>query len=105
MNFGEALHNIKNGTKVAREGWNGKGMYIFLFSKSEFCIQNDDMSMDYPIDDETDTPIQHIGFDGINGFNPIGDFILLKTAKGNCIPWVTSQEDVLAEDWTIADFN
>jgi hypothetical protein len=28
MDFGEALKELKNGKKVAREGWNGKGMWI-----------------------------------------------------------------------------
>jgi hypothetical protein len=30
MNFGEALENLKKGNKVAREGWNGKGMWLDL---------------------------------------------------------------------------
>ena len=30
MNFGEALEALKAGKKVARAGWNGKGMYIYL---------------------------------------------------------------------------
>jgi hypothetical protein len=28
MNFGCAIEALKNGMKVAREGWNGKGMFI-----------------------------------------------------------------------------
>ena len=30
MNFGRALDYMKDGNKLAREGWNGKGMYIEL---------------------------------------------------------------------------
>lgn len=30
MNFGEALNLLRSGHKVAREGWNGKGMWIAL---------------------------------------------------------------------------
>ena len=30
MDFGKALEALKNGKKVAREGWNGKGMWINL---------------------------------------------------------------------------
>jgi len=30
MNFGEALELLKDGNRVAREGWNGKGMWIAL---------------------------------------------------------------------------
>lgn len=30
MNFGQALEELKKGGRVAREGWNGKGMFLFL---------------------------------------------------------------------------
>lgn len=30
MNFGIALEELKQGNKVARKGWNGKGMWIEL---------------------------------------------------------------------------
>ena len=30
MNFGQAIEQMKNGAKVAREGWNGKGMFVVL---------------------------------------------------------------------------
>lgn len=28
MDFGEALDELKNGSRVARNGWNGKGMFV-----------------------------------------------------------------------------
>ena len=30
LNFGQAIEALKRGEKVAREGWNGKGMWIAL---------------------------------------------------------------------------
>jgi hypothetical protein len=30
MDFGTALVGLKSGLKMAREGWNGKGMFIYL---------------------------------------------------------------------------
>lgn len=30
MNFGQAIESLKLGSKVAREGWNGKGMWLNL---------------------------------------------------------------------------
>ena len=30
MDFGEALKHLQAGTKVAREGWNGEGMWLAL---------------------------------------------------------------------------
>ena len=30
LTFGEALEALKRGKRIAREGWNGKGMFLFL---------------------------------------------------------------------------
>lgn len=30
MNFGDAILHLKNGLKVARSGWNGRGMWLHL---------------------------------------------------------------------------
>lgn len=35
MDFGEALHALKNGHSVCREGWNGKGMWLALQTPAE----------------------------------------------------------------------
>ena len=37
MNFGKAIENLKNGYKVARKGWNGKGMHLVLISWKIFA--------------------------------------------------------------------
>lgn len=40
MTFGAAIEQMKAGERVAREGWNGKGMYLFVetFPERETCI-------------------------------------------------------------------
>jgi len=35
MKFGDAIEMMRDGHKVARSGWNGKGMYVFLESSIE----------------------------------------------------------------------
>jgi len=30
MNFGQAIEEMKKGSQVTREGWNGKGMWVAL---------------------------------------------------------------------------
>lgn len=30
LNFGDAIKALKTGKKVARKGWNGKGMFLWL---------------------------------------------------------------------------
>ena len=76
FSFGEAIKYLKRGMKVARKGWNGKGMYLFLadgegltscFSASDFkCTSS----------------------------------VCMKTAQNTiCVGWVASQADMFAEDW------
>lgn len=101
IQWGEAIEELKKGNHVRRIGWNGKGMFLFLFSLSPLCIKNYDDSFDFPLDDDSENHIGHIGFEFNDEFLPIADFILLKTASGKCIPWNASQEDQLAWDWEV----
>lgn len=36
MNFGQAIELVKSGKRVARAGWNGKGMYIYLRREDDY---------------------------------------------------------------------
>ena len=85
MNFGQALEALKQGSKVARAGWNGKGMFIFLVPGSTFKVNRPPLLGIYPEDTEIK---YHAHID-------------MKTATGEIVPWLASQTDVLAEDWEI----
>ena len=39
MNFGQAIEAVKNGKLVARQGWNGKGMFIFMRPECELTAE------------------------------------------------------------------
>jgi len=84
MDFGSALLNLKEGHRLARGGWNGKGMFLYYVPASS-----------YP----PATKIARIAFDGKDV--PYGAYIAMKTAQGNVIPWLASQTDMLAEDWVV----
>ena len=75
MNFSDALNLIKQGFKVQRKGWNGKKMWI--------TICND--YTPYNVD--------------CNNYD-ILPFIIMKTADDKLVPWLASQTDILADDWT-----
>ena len=76
MDFGEAIRKLKEGKKVARQGWNGKGMYITLIPAGNASFQGYDMQ----------------------------DCIGMKTANDVMQPgWLASQNDMLAEDWCIVE--
>ena len=82
--FGDAIKALKQGKKVARRGWNGKNMWLFLLFGKD--IQNS-MNLVYGDND-----------DGL----PILDSICMKTADRKIIVgWLASQTDILAKDWEI----
>ena len=83
MNFSDALIMVKSGTKVARSGWNGKGMFIFLVPGSTFEVNRPPLLGIYP---EGTKINYHAHID-------------MRTADGQIVPWLASQTDILADDW------
>ena len=80
MTFGLAIEALKQGKKVARKGWNGKGMWLILTKMY------------------THTLIEQGGYN----LNYV-PFITMKTADDKFVPWLASQRDLLAEDWVIVE--
>lgn len=87
MRFGEALDALEQGKRVARVGWNGKGMFLFLVPGSTFKVSRPPLLGIYPEGTE------------IN-YHPHVD---MKTADGTVVPWLCSQTDMLARDWTVVE--
>lgn len=87
MSFGHALHALKAGKRVARAGWNGKGMFLFLVPGSRFTVNRAPLLGIYPEGTQID-------------YHPHID---MKTAQGYVVPWLASQADMLADDWTLVD--
>lgn len=85
FNFSQALELVKNGARLARTGWNGKGMFIFLVPGSEFKVNRPPLLGIYP----EGTEIKYHGH------------VDMRTADGQIVPWLCSQTDMLAEDWAI----
>lgn len=87
LSFSHALDLLKTqpGLKIARAGWNGKGMYLFLIG----------------------TDAREVGTGGwtyTNGWNDnmeLLPFIAMKTADDKVVPWLASQTDILANDWCV----
>lgn len=77
MDFGWALRQLKEGKKVCRLGWNGKGIYIELQRPDEYSKMTQ--------------PYVYIVTTGLQSDNP--------NAPRGVVPWVVSQTDLMAEDW------
>ena len=96
LSFEEALICLKDGSKVAREGWNGKGMYIYMTSGS--VVQFDELKP------ETQENLRTLLNDGGADCVEISSHIDMKAADNTItIGWVPSQADMFAEDWHIVD--
>lgn len=72
--FGWALEKLKKGLKVARKGWNGKGLWLELQRPDEHSKMT--------------LPYIYMNY-------PKGD----KYHDGCRVPWLASQTDMLEEDW------
>lgn len=85
VGFGTVITHLKNGGRAAREGWNGKGMFIFLVPGSVFEVNRAPLLGIYPEGTKVN-------------YQPHID---MKTAQDTVVPWLASQSDVLAEDWDL----
>jgi len=78
--FGWALNQLRNGNKVARKGWNGRGIFIELQRPDEHSKMT--------------SPYIFINTTGLQTDN--------SDAPKSLVPWLASQTDMLAEDWEIS---
>ena len=84
MNFGQAIEALKQGKEVARAGWNGKGMSLYLITGTEL-----------------QTALKY-GYGEYKGEPAFVDTIAMITAQNTIVVgWLASQTDMLAEDWII----
>jgi len=76
MNFGQAIEALKDGKKVAREGWNGAGMHL----EAQFPDERSKMTHPYL-------------------------FMTIPECKEGTrrLPWQPAQVDLFAEDWQIVE--
>lgn len=76
LTFGDAIHFLKAGKRVARHGWNGKGMWLEMQRPDEHSKMTlPYLYLNYP-NDSANTP-------------------------GARVPWLASQTDTLGEDWVV----
>lgn len=82
LSFGDALELLKRGHSVSRKGWNGKGLRLVLQRPDEHSKMTlPYIYMQYPSTPASENaPASH------------------KDAR---VPWLASQTDMLAEDWSI----
>lgn len=88
MTFGQAIEALKLGSHVAREGWNGKGMFVVYQKGYPEGIKCNKQTADAFKINEGDLFV----------CNP---YLQIKNVNGSVSMWVPSINDCLAEDWVI----
>lgn len=95
MTFGEAIEALKKGYRVSRQGWNGKGMFLFLHERME-CE-----SVEGPENVYIKTLKELKEKNGSVKFVPV---ICMKAANDEVVVgWLASQTDMLSNDWIIIE--
>lgn len=105
LNFGDAIEMLKRGNRVARAGWNGKGMYLWMnqgivdasqpgFAAAGWPQYGNQMTLD---------GVRLAMFEpGPAGITTRMPNINMRTASGATVTgWLASQTDMLAEDWVV----
>lgn len=87
--IGRAVKALREGERVRRRGWNGKGMFLVFVPGTEGVVLR------------AGTPYaRHLG---VGTTQAIGPHIDMYTAQGVMQPgWLASQADLLATDWELA---
>ena len=73
VGIGVAVDHLRAGYKVRRDGWNGEGMFLYAVSA-----------------DRGERPHMR-------------EYVMLRTAQDDLVPWTCSQTDLLATDWELVE--
>ena len=93
MSFGHALEALKHGCKVARAGWNGKGMWLILVAGTPEAKLREGT----PYRDAT-------GLEECEILPHIDMWTVNADGRRAMLPgWLASQSDMLADDWMIIE--
>lgn len=93
LSFGDAITALKNGYRVLRAGWKGKGMYLWLLPEAKV-----------PSDWCKEPHLKELAERNPDGSKTMHCLpsIRMKTADGKVLTgWLASQTDMLSDDWQI----
>jgi hypothetical protein len=90
INFGDAIRALKEGKKVRRVGWNGKGMFV-VYQKG------------YPEGISCNLQTANAWGMAEGDLFKCEPYLQIQMVNGSHSMWVPSINDVLADDWEIID--
>lgn len=91
LTFGDALHYLKLGKKVARAGWNGKGMWLIMVPGRVDAKLSDGTPYQRALNSNICEILPHIDMWTVNA-----------QGRRAMLPgWMASQTDMLSSDWEV----
>lgn len=92
MDYSDALRKLKDGHRVARSGWNGKGMWLYCIAADRYAVKT-----------ESFNALREGLFTGMGDPIELLPWIGMKTADNKFVPWLCSQTDAMADDWEVVE--
>ena len=93
MDFGQALELVVSGRMIAREGWNGKGLFVFRQVPSIISVEIVPKMQSLP--DAVKVELGSRGYESISYSNQLA----LVDEHNHITGWSPSTSDALADDW------
>lgn len=87
VDFGVALKALKDGKRIQRLGWNGKGLFVYLVPANSYPAQ-------------TGAAKKYFGEGAMVPYNA---YMAIKNVDESVSTWVPSVNDCLSEDWVVLD--
>ncbi|ALU74319.1 hypothetical protein AUW17_05255 [Tenacibaculum dicentrarchi] len=98
LSFGQAIEALKRGGLITREGWNGKGMFVFQQVPSEVPITIVDKMKSLPQAAKDVFKLRFILTPKINTVK-YSNQLAIVYPDNSIYGWVASPSDILANDW------
>jgi len=97
MNFSDILKYLNLGQAAQREGWNGKGMFVFKQITAEIEAERiaDMQSLPQPVKSILLRRKQSLSY---------SDQMNIVNAENRIDSWVPSVSDIFALDWQLVDY-
>lgn len=104
VDFGKAIKALKEGKRVQRKGWNGKGLFVFMQVPSAvgWEVIPRMTSLPQSVKDEFDRRFDNTPIDGDLDIK-YSNQLALVDLNNNVTGWSPSTSDALSEDWIILD--
>lgn len=96
LNYGQAIEALKVGKRISREGWNGKGMFVFKQIPAEIGLEIIPKMQSVP-QDAKDVMLER------KQTLKYTNQMAIVNEEGRVDSWVASSSDTFAEDWIVHD--